>query len=163
MTKGPVDPIAEYRRAEKAQRRLGKNAKCKCGETRPEVLSRLSGGYICEKCARKKIGRSEFDRHHPAGKSNCRLTIPIPANDHRARLSVEQYSWPPRTLQNRGRSPLLAVAACVRGFLDTVTYLMDGLLGWIPSTLEELDDKLTDLLGRQWWNRLSSQAPRSKR
>jgi hypothetical protein len=94
-----------------------------------------------------------FDDHHPAGRSNSTLTIPIPVNAHRARLSVEQYDWPSGTLRNRNKSPLLASAACVRGFIETVTYLMDELLGWIPPMLEELDQVLTRHLGPKWWYR----------
>lgn len=157
-----TDPIAEYRRSLVARRRVGDGARCRCGETRPQVLRCRSGEYVCEECWRTKIRRSTFDGHHPAGKSNCSIKIPIPANDHIARLSVEQYSWPPTTLRNRDRSPLLAAAACIRGFIETVVYLLDRLLGWIPPILEEVDEGLTGLLGRRWWKRILRKNSTSK-
>jgi hypothetical protein len=92
-----------------------------------------------------------MDNHHVAGKANSPVTIPVPVNDHRARLSVDQYDWPKRTLENPDRSPLIAAAGCVRGFTDTVIYLVESVLGWIAAALEALDECLTELYGSKWW------------
>jgi hypothetical protein len=66
-----------------------------------------------------------MDAHHVAGKANSPVTVPVPVNDHRACLSVAQADWPKSTLMNVHGSPLLAAAACVRGFVDMVFYLIE--------------------------------------
>ena len=58
-------------------------------------------------------------RHHPAGRANSPRTVEVPANEHRA-LSEAQYEWPPRTLQNPDGTPLLTVAAALRGAADLI-------------------------------------------
>jgi hypothetical protein len=90
--------------------------------------------------------------HHVAGKSNHCLTIPIPVNDHRAILSEAQYEWPKATLENPDRSPLLAIAGCIRGLIDVIGYLLDELLAWVPQYLEKLDAFLVARLGSRWWS-----------
>jgi hypothetical protein len=157
------DPMAEYVRQETILRRLAKNAKCPCGEVRPEALMKTSRAYRCAACDRRKSRRSVFDHHHPAGQSNSTLTVPIRVNAHRARLSVDQYNWPSRTLQNRERSPLLASAACMRGFVDTTDYLADELLARTAVMLEDLDEKLKKRLGRKWWKRIHSKGVAARR
>ena len=92
-----------------------------------------------------------MDEHHPAGKANNAATISVPVNDHRARLSPAQYDWPKATLENPDGSPLLAAAASVRGFVDTVIYLVERFLLWIPEMLEKVDKFLVDMLGRKYW------------
>lgn len=106
---------------------------------------------MCMECVRRKRGKSTQDNHHPAGKANNPTTTPILANDHRAELNVAQYDWPKRTLENPEGSPLLAAAACIRGFVDTIFYLIDKLLLWIPEMLEVLDRFLAEKLGPKWW------------
>jgi hypothetical protein len=86
-----------------------------------------------------------------AGRANHGLTIPIPVNDHRSVLSNAQHEWPQRTLKNPDRSPLLAAAACIRGLIDTIKYLLDELILWIATFLEKLDAALTEYFGRRWW------------
>jgi len=105
---------------------------------------------ICAECWRKQREQSTLDDHHFAGASNSPMTIPIPVNDHRADLSVAQYDWPKQTLENPDRSPFLAAAACIRGFLDTVLYLQKGLR-WIAEMLEKADAFLVEKFGRKWW------------
>jgi hypothetical protein len=100
---------------------------------------------------RKQRGKTSMDNHHVAGKANSAVTIPIPVNDHRARLSVDQYDWPKRTLENPDRSPLRAAAACIRGFIDTVRYLIESVLLWVADMLEALDEFLIERLGSKWW------------
>ncbi len=74
--------------------------------------------------------------------------VPLPVNDHRARLSPAQYDWPPRTLQNPAKSPLLAEAAALRGYKDYLSYCNDSLLH--PEKLEILDDYLAEKRGPDW-------------
>ena len=50
------DPIAAYQRDVTAQRCVGENARCACGETRPEALIRSSNPIICAACKRRAVG-----------------------------------------------------------------------------------------------------------
>jgi hypothetical protein len=147
----PSDPIKAHQREAAAARRNGVRASCKCGEDRPEALITGSRPITCAACRRTENGKSTFDWHHVAGKAHHCLTIPVPVNDHRAILSVDQYDWPKRTLENPDRSPLIAAAACIRGFISTVIYLVDRLLKWIAEALERIDQMLTERLGPRWW------------
>ena len=92
-----------------------------------------------------------MDNHHFAGEANNPTTIPVPVNDHRARLSVDQMDWPKSTLRNPHGSPLLAAAGCVRGFIDVIHYLIEKGLLWIADMLEVLDEFQVKKLGPQWW------------
>ena len=92
-----------------------------------------------------------MDDHHPAMKANNPATIPVPVNDHRAVLNVAQDDWPKDTRENIDGSPLLAAAGSVRGFVDTVVYLIERLVLWIADMLEKLDAYLAQKLGRKWW------------
>jgi len=141
---------ASFRRAI-ATRRVGVGAKCACGEDRPYALIAGSDPVTCAECKRKNEGKTTVDEHHVAGKANSPLTISVPANDHRAQLSVEQYGWPKDTLRNPDGSPLLAAAACIRGIRATIVYLLDKLLDWIPEVLEKLEAWLVKTLGPKWW------------
>jgi hypothetical protein len=147
----PNDPIRANERRNAAARRVGTNARCACGEARPEALIAGSNPMICAECQRNQRGQATQDDHHFAGKSNSSVTIPIPVNDHRADLSVAQMDWSKRTRENPDRSPLLAAAACIRGFIDTVVYLIEKGLSWIAEMLEKADEFLTDKLGARWW------------
>jgi hypothetical protein len=147
----PRDPIASFEREARAARRVGHGTRCKCGEQRPLALIPGSKPMICAACHRKKIGHSTLDDHHPAGQPNDPTTIPIPVNDHRAVLSPEQYDWPPETWENPSGSPILASAACMRGYCETDTYLVASLLIPRAEMLEALDAFLTRRLGPRWW------------
>jgi hypothetical protein len=105
-----------------------------------------------------------MDDHHPFSRANSSITIPVPVNDHRARLSIDQMDWPRSTLMNAHGSPLLAASACVRGFIDTVFYLIEESLLWIPDMLELLDDFQVKKLGPRWWvkTELKRFAPKRK-
>ena len=91
------------------------------------------------------------DEHHPAGAANNPMTMPVPVNDHRAELSVAQADWPKQTLENPEGSPLLARAACIRGYSDTNVYLMEKLLLPHADFCELLDAFLTEKFGPEWW------------
>src|SRR5258707_8772080 len=118
----PHDPIAAFEREARAARRVGQGSQCHfCGEQSPLALIPGTKPIICASCQRKKLGHSPLDNHHPAGEANDPTTIPIPANDHRAALSPEQYEWPKETWENPSGSPVLAGAACMRGYCETDT------------------------------------------
>ena len=148
----PRDPIASFERDARAARRIGHGSRCKCGEQRPLALIPGSKPMICAACQRKKIGHSVLDEHHPAGEANDPTTTPIPVNDHRAVLSPEQYEWPQETWENASGSPVLAGAACMRGYCETDTYLVASLLIPKAEMLEALDAFLRERLGPKWWN-----------
>jgi hypothetical protein len=148
----PRDPVSSYQRKAKAVRRAGEDARCtSCEEIRPEALIPKSNPMICAQCQRKKRGKTAMDNHHVAGRANSPITTSIPANDHRAELSVAQHDWPKGTLENRDGCPLLRGAACIRGFVDTVLYYMRELLLWIADMLERLSEYVSEKWGRQWW------------
>jgi hypothetical protein len=154
MPKSPrqPNPITAAARRSKAARRVGVGSACACGENRPRALIPGSNPMICAKFKRFKEGRSVYDNHHVAGKANHPLTIPIPVNDHRAILSERQLAWPNKTLENPDGSPLIAIAACIRGFIDTVVYLLESLMLWGAQLLERLDEFLILHLGQNWWS-----------
>lgn len=152
MRKSISRPASDYGRQSAAKRRLGNCAGCfHCGESRPAALIPNTTPRICAKCQRRNRGQSEVDQHHVAGRNNHAVTIPVPVNDHRDFFSGDQNSWPSKTLRNPQRSPLLAAAACIRGFLAVMRYLIDEILGWIAPELERLDTALCEKLGAQWW------------
>ena len=125
MRKRPsTDPIRMIQRRNTAARSKGVNAKChRCGQARPEPLIPESDPPVCAECQRKELGHSVNDKHHCFGQNNSPVTISIPANDHRAELSVAQYEWPKNTRENPHGSPFLAAAGCIRGFIDTALLL----------------------------------------
>jgi hypothetical protein len=145
------DPEAGWVRNATAARRVGVNAKCACGETRPEALIRSSKPTICHRCKRTKEGNTTMDNHHVFAKSNSAVTAPTPVNDHRADLNVAQYHWPKKTLENPEGSPFRAAAGVVRGFIDYVHYLIEKGLAWVVLFLETADDLLAVVLGPKWW------------
>jgi hypothetical protein len=138
------DPIGMAHRHSHAQRRIGPGRKCVCGETRPEALIAGSEPMTCARCSRQKKGQSAFDRHHIAGKANDSLTLDVPVNDHRAILSPAMYDWPKDTLGNPDKAPSLAIAARLRGYCDTVVFLMDRFL---LRSAEELESQHSRLVG----------------
>lgn len=144
------DPIAAQVRRDAAARRIGGRT-CTCGECRPEALIAGSNPMICGECQRKKRAQTTLDGHHVAGEANREETIPVPVNDHRAQLSVDQNDWPKRTLENPDGSPLLAAAASIRGFVDTLFYLIEKFILWAADLLEHLDAYLTERSGSKWW------------
>lgn len=146
------DPIGTYFRESRAARRVGVDAQCThCGEARPEALIAHTNPKICAACDRKIKGQATLDHHHAFGQNNNPATVPVPVNDHRAELSVAQHRWPKETRENPDGSPLLAASACVRGFIDTMTYLIKKGLLWIAEALECIEAYLVEQWGRRWW------------
>ena len=93
-----------------------------------------------------------MDNHHPFIKVNdSKTTIPVPVNDHRADLSESQRDWPKRTRENPDGSPFLAGAGRLRGFIDTVLYLIERGLLWVAEMLEKFDEWATEKWGRGYW------------
>lgn len=145
-------PIRAHARKSVAARRVGEGSSCsQCGEARPAALIVGRKPMICAECDRKQHERSTTDLHHFAGRANSPVTIPVPANDHRAVLSEAQNDWPRETLCNPDGSPLLAAAASLRGFIDTVLHLIEKGLRWVAEMLEALDGWLRMKYGSQWW------------
>jgi hypothetical protein len=157
------DPIGAYKRKATAERRIGIGKKCACGETRPEALIPRSNPTKCSECKRKEKGQHILDRHHVAGKANSKVTIPVPANDHRAELTEAQYDWPKRTLENPDGSPQLAAAACIRGYIDSTLYLNERLLAWIPALLEKQDASITEKVGSRGRGKRQTERIKPKR
>ena len=150
----PRDPIGTERRKATAERRLGDKRRCvQCGERRAAALITDSEPRICARCQRRQKGKSTMDRHHPAGRANHPLTVPVPVNDHRAELTEAQYGWPIATLENPDGDPLRRASACIRGFVDTVIYQMREMLLWIADFLEKLSAYLVRQFGRRWWRK----------
>jgi hypothetical protein len=145
----PRDPISAYTRRVTAARCIG-DKKCACGETRPEAFAK-GKSKVCARCKRKRRGHARRDKHHVAGKANDPTTVSIDVNDHRARLTQDQLDWPKETRINPDGSPLLAAAGAIRGFIDTVMYLLEKLLLRHAEILEGIDAYLVRTLGRKWW------------
>ena len=160
------DPIAAFERESRATRRVGKGARCsKCGEDRPLALIPKSEPRICANCRRIELGQSTLDNHHPAGEANDPTTTPLPSNDHRADLSPKQYEWPLESWLNPSGSPVLAGAACMRGYSETDDYLVASLIIPKAEMLEALDAFLNRRLGPKWWvgTEMERFAPKRKR
>lgn len=159
------DPARVYRQNAVAARNVGAGARCSCGEDRPQALVAGSKPTVCAACQRARNGRSPTDDHHFAGRANNSATIPVPVNDHRAELNVAQADWPKSTLSNPEGSPLLAGAACIRGFIDTVVYLIEKGLLWLAEMLEKLDKVLVKKVGPKWWanTEIEQFAPKKKK
>lgn len=147
------DPIGAFQRKAKAARHAGEDARCACGEGRPEALMKGSKPRVCAECSRKMKGHTIMDHHHVAGRRNSPITVPVPANDHRALLSPAQYDWPRETLENPRRCPLLAAAGLIRGSIVIDSYLIDEFLQPTAHTLESLSPVLAKQLGPQWWRK----------
>jgi hypothetical protein len=145
------DPVGAYKRQAIASRRIGGRICSECGEARPEALITGSNPIICAACDRQAHEWIPFDEHHVAGESNNSASVPIWVNDHRAWLSELQRDWLRETLENPRGDPLLAAAACIRGFAETIFYLIDKLLLWIPEMLESLAVILVEMRGPEWW------------
>lgn len=146
-------------RQEKQLLRLGtRQPQCgKCGESDPVTLTGRQPKIVCYECQLKTAKRSQTEHHHPAKRKNDPFTICIPGNDHRY-LTDLQEDWPLETLRNPNGSPLRKASATIRGWLDVLRLLIERVFGWIPEFLEKLDEKLTERLGKTWWDALGISA-----
>lgn len=151
-------PTDRFVRRSRARRRVGLRARCVCGERRPAALIAKSDPMICQRCKRVRDQKKTIDHHHVAGRTNDPTTIAVPTNDHVADLSERQRDWPELTLRNPDGDPFLRAAASVRGCFDTIVYLAERLLLWIPLMLETASAFLTQVLGRFYWRGTPLQA-----
>ena len=150
MRRRSTDPVKSGTRRAKTQRRAGQGAKCAhCGETRAEMLVRSARPKLCLHCHAFRTGNSATELHHLAGRANSPLTVNVPIKDHRT-LSEAQYEWPPGTLQNADGSPLITLAAQLRGTADFVGELVVTLVNSLAETAEKIDAWLRERHGR-WW------------
>lgn len=157
------DPIGYELRRSRAQRRVGFGAVCSwCGEDRPEALIPGSKPLICAECQREAQGQATMDLHHVSGRANDSLTIPVPANDHRAELSTAMMDWPKETRENPDASPLLATAGRIRGHCDLHVYLLESLLLPSAELLEHLHSYLSTTFGDEYWTTPNSRLNRSR-
>jgi hypothetical protein len=98
------------------------------------------------------------EAHHFAGRANDSLTIPLAGNPHRV-VSDEMYTWPDRTRRNPAGSRLRAMAAALRGRLAVERQMVERIDGPLIGYLEQLDERLTELYGEQWWEAIGLGAP----
>ena len=120
--------------------RLGKAECCTCGQDDPLLLRRTRRGTECADCqAQRRTGRAT-ELHHPAGRANSTLAVPISANTH-ARLTDAQHDWPRDTLRNPRQHPSRRLAAILRAGIDTLHVVAEPL----AAELEELADWLESL------------------
>ncbi len=150
MPRRSNDPIKASVREAKRQRRVGEGAACAdCGEKRAKMLLRSSRPKRCLPCYAVKKGRKPTESHHIAAEANSPITVEIPITDHRT-LSDAQYEWPPKTLQNPDGSPLLALAAGLRGVADFICDLITEFITHLAEAAEKIDAWLCERHGL-WW------------
>jgi hypothetical protein len=152
MPRQSNDPIKTGTRKAKARRRNGVGAACtNCGESRPQALVTRSRPKLCYQCYEQIRGRKPTEPHHWAGHANSTVTVRVPSNDHRAMLSEAQREWPPTTLRNVDGSPLLALAAWLRGAADFIEDLIVRSFRRCADFVEEVEAWLREKHGDQWW------------
>jgi hypothetical protein len=154
----PKDPVKAAARRSVARRRLGRNTRCICGESRPEALILGTKPIRCAECQRKKEHRPTTDEHHIAGRRNSPLTVTVPVNDHRAELSVMQMDWSRTMRENPHGCPLIAGAAKLRGAADMMIVLIETCVDWAIALLEALSAFLREHWGESWWQKTPIEA-----
>ena len=147
----PKDPLRAATRRARARRLVGNNARCACGEDRPEALVRGKKPIRCAACQRKCEGRTTTDEHHVASQNNHPLTVPVPVNEHRAVLSVMQMDWNRTMRENPNGCPIMAGAAMLRGAADTIIYLIEKGIDWVITLMEAVSAFLRQRWGDGWW------------
>lgn len=152
MNRTPKDPTRTAARRSIAKRRLGQAKTCtRCGESRPAALISRSNPRICAHCKRLEDGHRTTDDHHVAGQNNSPHTTQIPVNDHRAELSEAQMDWSRRVRENPDRDPIVAAAGSLRGFADTIAYLVKQFILTVADMLECLAEYMRQQRGSHWW------------
>jgi hypothetical protein len=146
----PKDPIKHARRKAVAQRRIGRNANCACGESRPEALIRGTKPMRCAECQRRRAGLPTTDDHHVASKNNNPLTVTVPVNDHRE-LSVMQMDWSKTMRENPSGCPIMAGAAMLRGAVDIILHLIERGFDWVIAMMQAVSAYLRERWGDHWW------------
>lgn len=152
------NPIMTDARRSRRRRALPPDARCACGEADPRCLVSTETETSCYACRTRTTDCGSLEQHHPAGRHNLAVTVPVPANEHRL-LSDLQQDWPTATLRNPHGSPLLQAAATIRGWLDVLTLILERTVGWVPAFLEALDAWLCTGLGPSWPTNFLAAAP----
>jgi hypothetical protein len=124
-----------------------------CRETDPFALTGVHPDILCSEHDADAQGRSWIEDHHIAGRHNDPTKVSLPANEHSA-VTARQGLWDRDTLRNQNGSPLLRMAAWIRGWVEVMRVMIDRSIGRIPAGLEKLDVLLTDRLGSGWWEAL---------
>lgn len=91
--------------------RSGKSKKCKCGECRPDAMTRHG---CCYECLLARNEKKPTELHHPFGRGNSdidAITAEIPGNWHR--VLDKRRARRPEILQCPGDNPLHQIAAIV--------------------------------------------------
>jgi hypothetical protein len=158
----PKDPLKVAARRTRARRLIGKNARCACGEHRPEALIRGTKPMRCAACQRRLQGQATTDEHHVAGENNHPLTETVPVNEHRAILTVMQMDWSRTMRENPSGCPIMAGAAMLRGAVDTIIHLIEQGVDWVIALMETLSAYLRERWGDGWWRNtpLAAYAPK---
>lgn len=106
---------------------------------------------ICYEHLAEQQGRTPVEKQHPIGHHNDeQFTVPFTGNLHRA-MDERKKDWPEQTLKNPEGSPLRKAAACVRTADDWLQVIVFCVLGWVALFLEWLDERLSSLHGKRWW------------
>lgn len=155
------DPIGAWLRYTRAQRRVGREAACACGEARPFALITGRAPSICFRCERIAQGREPYEDNHVFGKANSALMIRYPINDHRAIFSVKQYRWPPGVLDNPNGSVLREGVARMHGAYDNVEHMLAENVAY-AAKLAQLEEQLTIIYGPSWPEKLEAAAARKR-
>jgi len=145
------DPERAYVRRKTAARKVGRRRCATCGECRPQALLPDTDHIVCAACDRSQRGHSIMDELHVGGAVNSSVTLLVHVNDHRAELTELQNDWLEKTRENPDGSPALAAAGCIRGFVDTVVYLIKKCVLWVADLLEAADAFLVAAVDRFWW------------
>lgn len=150
----PIAIPGEIRREQKLRRLGTRQPQCaECTEVDPAALTGTAPDIRCYECLGVSGGRGWTEDHHLGGQHNDPATASLPGNDHRF-LNDAQLDWPEETLRNPDGSPLLKIAALLRGFLDVLWLIIERAVGWIPTALESLDATLRQAHGPRWWESL---------
>ena len=108
----------------------GDTTTCRCGEGRPEAMTRRG---CCYECMLARDGRKRTELHHPFGRDNpavAEVVVEIPGNWHRALDARRAHR--PEILKRPGDNSLHQIAAVV-------------------ATLGEGADALADFARRDEW------------
>ena len=142
----------EYRRALRHERKrgtLGGKAACEaCGETDIRTLQASGGKVLCADCRLELSGSAPVEKNHPAGRRNDSFAVEMRANEH-AVFSDMQNDWPPDTLRNPKRSPLLRLAASHRATRNTLLRQAEVQLEQ-AELIEDLEKFCRRKIGEDW-------------
>lgn len=138
-------------------RSLGtRNPQCShpgCAEKDPFALTGVDPYLLCAEHRADTEGRSWTQGHHVSGEANDPEDVRvIPANDHLVVTLKHQSEWPRETIRNPDHSPLLQMAAAIRGWLDVLRLILERTVGWIPELLESMDAWLRERIAPRWWD-----------